>query len=338
MSPHEPQEQPVETTGGGLAVPALSGCHGIRLALCGLLLMVYAPLVNAHVGAPVGPLALWRAWSWEPGVLVPLVLWAWLYGRGVCRLWGRAGLGRGIRTWQVFAFVGGWVTLGVALVSPLDRLAAVLFSAHMVQHTLLMMLAAPLLALSRPLVPCLWGLPLAWRRWFSRRWGQWSGARRAWRLLTAPGVAWALQAVALWGWHVPSLYQATLTSQTVHALQHLSLLGSALLFWWALIYGTYGRMGYGMAVIAVFTTAVHSSMLGLLLTLAAMPWYPAYTATTATWGLLPLQDQQLAGLIMWIPAGFVYALAGLAFLASWLQEVERRTRRREARLLLDERF
>lgn len=281
----------------------------------------------AHTGQALTPHDLWLAWSWEPAVCVPLALSAWLYGRGVRRLWAKAGVGHGTQRWQVAAFVGGWTTLGVALVSPLDRLGTVLFSAHMVQHALLMLLAAPLLALSRPLVPVFWGLPLTWRRSFSRWWRPRTGIHAAWRVLTEPGVAWTLQTAALWLWHVPALYQATLVSDAVHALQHVSFLGSALLFWWGLLFGRHGRAGYGMAVLAIFTTAVHSSILGALLTFAPVPWYPAYRSTTAAWGVQPLQDQQLAGAIMWVPAGALYTIAGLAFLAAWLQAAERSTQR-----------
>jgi cytochrome c oxidase assembly factor CtaG len=151
-------------------------------------------------------------------------------------------------------------------------------------------------------------------------------------MLSDPRVAWILQTAALWGWHAPGPYQAALASSTVHALQHLSFLGSAMLFWWALVYGKHGRRAYGIAVLAVFTTAVQSSILGALLTFAPAPWYPAYIEATAAWGLNPLQDQQLAGLVMWVPAGGLYTLASLAFLALWLQEGERRTQQREARL------
>ena len=107
----------------------------------------------------------------------------------------------------------------------------------------------------------------------------------------------------LWTWHVPVLFQATLDSEFVHALQHASFLFSALLFWWAILHGRVRAVGFGVAVLYMFTTALHSGLLGALLTLAGTVWYPIYDSTTASWGLTPLQDQQLGGLIMWIPAG-----------------------------------
>ena len=141
-----------------------------------------------------------------------------------------------------------------------------------------MLVAAPLLVLSRPLVPFLWGLPLEWRRTV----GRWSKARpvsNVWRWITAPFVAWWIHAAALWLWHVPSWFQATLTSEWIHAAQHTSFLVSALLFWWSLFYAR-GRAGHGIAVLYIFTTAVHTGALGALLTLSQTVWYPAYAAAT----------------------------------------------------------
>jgi cytochrome c2 len=145
-----------------------------------------------------------------------------------------------------------------------------------------------------------------------------------WRAITAPFVAWLIHAIVLWGWHVPFLFQATLESEWVHALQHASFFGSALLFWWAVLHARERGLGYGAAVLYMFTTALHTSLLGVLLTFTTKLWYPIYTGTTASWGLTPLEDQQLGGLIMWIPAGVVYIVAGLALFAGWLRESESR--------------
>jgi putative membrane protein len=111
-----------------------------------------------------------------------------------------------------------------------------------------------------------------------------------------------------------------------------SFLGAAVCFWWALIDGRRGLQGYGVAVLAVFTTALHSSMLGVLLTVATTPWYPAYAPTTAMWGLTPLEDQHLGGVIMWVLAGVFYLLAALAFCAGWLGEAERQYANRQSRV------
>jgi putative membrane protein len=227
------------------------------------------------------PLGVWRAWNWEPTLLLDLSGLAFLYAYGVRQLWGRAGSGHGISHWQATAFGGGWLAMLVALASPLDAFSAVLFSAHMVQHELLMLIAAPLLVLSQPLVGVLRGLPAVWRHTIGRWWGRSTTVRSIWRAITEPLAAWLLHAVALWIWHAPVLYQAALESQIIHLVQHGCFLGSALRFWWTLFHGRHGRMGYGIAVVSMFTTAVHSSVLGALLTFTRSPWYPAYLETTA---------------------------------------------------------
>ncbi|MBV9772379.1 MAG: cytochrome c oxidase assembly protein, partial [Gemmatimonadetes bacterium] len=207
-----------------------------RAPALALLLAVLFPLpVLAHEGRPLAPHDLASAWSLEPGIVLPLLLSGWLYARGVRRLW-RAGAGRGIRRWEAGCYAAGWATLALALVSPLHPLGEVLFSAHMVQHELLMAVAAPLLVLGRPLIPFLWAVPIGWRRALGR-WAKGGAVRGGWRALTAPFPAWLLHAAALWLWHLPGPYQATLRSDLVHTLQHASFLGTALLFWWTVVHG-----------------------------------------------------------------------------------------------------
>jgi cytochrome c oxidase assembly factor CtaG len=155
-----------------------------------------------------------------------------------------------------------------------------------------------------------------------------------WRAITNPLAAWLIHAVALWVWHIPVLFEAVLEREWVHTLQHLSFFLSALLFWWALIHGRERALGYGAAVLFLFTTALHSGLLGALITFAPNVWYPGYLKTTQTWGLTPLEDQQLGGLIMWIPAGLVYVVAGLALFAGWLRESEARVLKHEQRAAL----
>jgi putative membrane protein len=307
-----------------------------RSALVPVVWLAAEPVALAHSGphpegASAGPRdwhELAGAWALEPLVVIPLLLTAWVYARGLCRLWREAGRGHGVRKWEAACFAGGWFALVVALVSPLHPWGNVLFSVHMTQHELLMLIAAPLLVLGKPVVASLKALPpgrvQALLRWTKPRWMQ-----AVWRFITNPLVAWLLHAVVLWTWHAPVLFRAALQSEFVHALQHLSFLLSAVLFWWAILHRGHGAMGYGAAVLYLFTTAVHSGLLGALITLAGVVWYPDYLGTTQSWGLTPLEDQQLGGLIMWVPACSVYVVAGLALFAGWLRAAGERARRRE---------
>ncbi len=295
-----------------------------------LLLFLLPAAALAHDGeshaAPDLASQLWGWWTWDPFVLLALAVSVGFYARGLRRLWGNAGTGQGIRRWEVAAFGAGWLSVIVALISPLDPLSDILFSAHMAQHEVLMLVSAPLMVLGRPLLAFLWAFPAA-RRERLARWSQSPPVRRTWRFLTGGLTVWVIHGLALWVWHIPGLYEAALANEAVHAVQHLSFFVTAALFWWALVYGRYGRIGYGVGVFYVFTTALHSSILGALLTLAPRLWYPVYGERAAVWSggsRDALEDQQLAGLLMWVPTGVIFIVLGLALFAAWLGESERR--------------
>jgi cytochrome c oxidase assembly factor CtaG len=279
-----------------------------------------------HDGAPIAPHDLWNAWSFEPGVLLGLGVAGLLYARGMARLRGRTGARAPARRREAACFWAGWVLLAVALVSPLHPLGEALLSAHMSQHELLMVVAAPLLVLGRPFVVSLWGLPSGWRPAV----GRWTGHFRSlWRGVSRIESAWLLHAIAVVGWHVPALYQRTVDSDLVHTLQHSSFLLTALLFWWSVLPAASLRNRHGGAILSLFSTMVYTGGLGALLTLGRTLWYPAYGEAAPLWGLTPLEDQQLAGLIMWVPGGIAYLLAALWLVVAWLQESEARVVNRE---------
>jgi putative membrane protein len=286
----------------------------------------------AHAGLPPAPHDLWAAWTWDPATLLALGLTAGAYVHGLHTYWRRVGVGRGIHRWQAAAFATGLVALFAALISPLDALGTALFSAHMVQHLVLVLVAAPLLVLGAPLVPFLWALPRSTRHALAAWWPRATPLRAAWRTISHPVAAWVLHTAALWIWHLPALYQAALQSAQVHAAEHASFLATALLFWWALGYpGRRGRLNPGAGVLYVFAMGLQSSLLGALIAFAPTPWYPAYAVTTQPWGLTPLEDQQLAGLIMWVPAGLIYVLAALILFGAWLSTAGRGSLRPEGR-------
>jgi cytochrome c oxidase assembly factor CtaG len=214
-------------------------------------------------------------------------------------------------------FTGGWIVLVLALVSPLHALGSALLSAHMVQHELLMVVAAPLLVLGRPLVRALWAVPLGWRK-VGGRWARTRVAGTLWPWVTRPLPAASLHGIVVWAWHAPRLYSETLSSEGMHALQHGTFFLSALLFWWSVLRARRSRSRDGQAIFALFATALHTGALGALLTFAPRLLYPPYAATTGPWGLTPMEDQQLAGLIMWLPGGLPYVAAGLLIAARWV--------------------
>lgn len=274
--------------------------------------------------------SVWTSWSLQPPVLLGLAATAWAYARGVQTLWS-GDRRRGVTGWQVTSFTGGLLVLFVALVSPLHPISSEVLWVHMVQHVLLVTVAAPLIVLGAPLVPATLALPVAWRRNI-RAWQRIGWLRATGRLLTRPLTAWVLHVGALWAWHAPGLYDAAVRNAGIHALEHVSFLATAILFWWVAIRpGDRRRRSGGSEILYVFTAGIQSGALGAVLTFAGSPLYPAYTLTSARWGLTALQDQQLAGLIMWIPAGVVYMAAAGALFVRWLLVMEREARRAEGR-------
>lgn len=277
------------------------------------------PVSGEASAAAAAASGLDRGFEWW--LVALLAASAGLYAMGVRRLWQRAGRGRGIARADAARFAAGWLALCAALLSPIDTLAAALFSVHMVQHELLMVVAAPLLVLARPLEAWTWALRPAWRKALAgvARFGP---LRAAWRACTEPIGAWTLHAVALWAWHVPVLFNAALANEAVHVAQHSCFFISALFFWWSAF--ARGAWHGGASVAALFTTMMHTSALGALLTFAPTPWYAHYSGASA-FGLSALEDQQLGGLVMWVPGGLAYLIGGLAIAAAWLREPRART-------------
>lgn len=259
------------------------------------------------------------AWKPDPFAISVLGLSLACYLVGLWRM--RGGGLRHVPLLEIGSFLAGWLVVATALLSPIATLSEWLFSVHMTQHELLMLAGAPLIAIGKPLAPMLFAAPQRWRRALPSI----AGAGGV-TLVTSPPVVFAAHAVVLWLWHVPALYQAAVMSDAVHLVQHLCFTATATLFWWSLIRGRYGRLGYGAALLYIFATAVHSGGLGALLALSPVPWYPLYVDRAA--GLTdPLVDQQIGGMIMWVPSGMVMMLFALALFAAWLGEAERRRRK-----------
>ncbi|HRW05744.1 MAG TPA: cytochrome c oxidase assembly protein [Caldilineaceae bacterium] len=281
----------------------------VRYIVIGIATLIVAQPVSAHAGEPPAPHDLWQSWPWEPWIVVGLALGALLYLYGLRRLWRRAGWGRVVSTRQVLCFSSGLLVIAIALLSPLAAVSNALFSAHMIQHILLMNVAAPLLIWGLEPTLVLWALPVATRRGVGRWWRRRALLQTGWRWLNQPLVVWAIYALTLWIWHAPRFYQAAIASEAVHLLEHMGFIASALLFWWVLNQAGHQTLQLGAALLFLFTTALHSGLLAAIITFAQRPLYPIYAPYVWAWGLTLLSDQQLAGVIMWVPVGFVYLAA-----------------------------
>jgi putative membrane protein len=281
--------------------------------------------LQAHGENPALPAEWWWAWDFDPATVVSLFVFGALYVAGLRSLRSATRRPGKLRR-EAVCFALGWIVLVIALLSPVHPLSSVWFCVHMTQHELLMVVAAPLVVLGRPAMVMLWAFPSATCRNVLGRLRH-AGLGRLWRWSTNALIASLAHALALWIWHVPVLFEATLASDAVHALQHTLFFGTALMFWQAVLFGERRAADYGLAVLYLFLTAMHSGALGALITFASSPWYESYTTAVSARGLTPLEDQQLGGLIMWVPAGMIYVVAGLVLFAAWLRESDRRMRR-----------
>lgn len=267
----------------------------------------------------------------DPLPLLALVVASGAYARGTLRLWGQGGHSRVVRGGHALAWALAAVALLAAFAGPVEALADRLLAVHMVQHLLLTLVAAPLLALSAPTLPLLQGLPHRVRRPAAR-----AHARvRSLRSWTAHGV-WPFAVVAVyaathWLWHLPGPYQAALGNDAVHAAEHVTMLGSAVLLWWTVLQsGRRSTFGYGTGIAVVFLSALQHAALGGVLTLAPAVLYPAYAASAAGAGMPALHDQQLAGTLMWAPSKVLHGLVVALLVMAWLRDVDARSTRFEA--------
>lgn len=298
-------------------MPALTGAMAV-------VLLVWAGVAPAHAAAIVPQRSV--EWSWDAWVLASVAIAAIWYAVGALRLRRRLGAGRVVGGFEHAAFAAGLGALFGALESPIDSIGEQLFCVHMLQHLILMLVAAPLLVFGRPAIVCLWAFGPAGRKRLGRLW-RGSGLSATVRTLMHPLSVWLLFYFSFIIWHFPGPYQAALRNEGIHAGEHLSLFVTALMFW-SIVIEPSGRrrLGYGATLVYVIKTAVLSALPGALLALAQRPLYPAYAGGTAAWGLTPIEDQQLAGMVMWIAGGFVWVLAAGLVFVRWLESAERQAR------------
>jgi putative membrane protein len=276
----------------------------------GLILVMMAGPAMAHGDDPHREGV---AWTFDPWIVLLLATPAVVYCVGATKLIRRSRQAGGMRN-RILLFCAGSLALASALVSPLHWLGEHLFTFHMLEHEIIMAVSAPLIVLARPVGILLWGLPGKARRAAGLVMRA-SLVRRFWERCTGATNATIVHGVAIWAWHLPVLFDAAVTNTGLHSLQHLTFFVTAILFWWAIVW----HSDYGSSAWHLFVTMVHTSILGALMALAPRILYLAQTQTEISWGLTPLEDQQLAGMIMWVPAGTIYAGAAMTMLALWIR-------------------
>jgi len=248
-------------------------------------------------------------WSARPEVAAPLLIAGGAYAVGWWRLRCRGGAVSG---WRVAASGGGLLSVFVALSPALDQLAHSSFAAHMVQHLLLIVGAAPLLLLADPFAALFWALPTSMRVGAGRLLRSGTTLRWLWRGLTVMSVAWLVHVVALWLWHLPIAYDAAVADRAVHDIEHLVFFATGVLFWWPIVQPAprfQALTGYGARVVYLVLAAMQGALLGLLLAMSPQTWYRAYAS---------VNDQSFGGLVMWALGGAVNMLAVLILLGRYL--------------------
>jgi putative membrane protein len=262
------------------------------------------------VGFPVTAEELWRtSWQWHPTVVGGCLLLAAAYLL----------LARPLTPLRSLAWLGGTALIALTLLGPLDVLGDdYLFSAHMLEHLVFLVMVPPLLLL---------GLPRATAARIVSR----EPAATVERLLRRPPVAWLTGVVTLYAWHLPAFYNAALADERVHIAQHLSFLVTATVFWWPVLTPLADhRMGGPTAIVYLFLAALANSVLGAVLTFSGPGRYPLYTRPTGNspvlrlvrddWGLDPKADQQLGGLFMWVVGGLFFLTGILGMFGRWYRD------------------
>ncbi|HET6632396.1 MAG TPA: cytochrome c oxidase assembly protein [Rhodanobacteraceae bacterium] len=266
-------------------------------------------------------------WVWDPWLLVCMAIAIVPYALGMARM-ARTQRRTVLGGWRAASFFAGMTLLLLALESPLDVLADVLFSAHMTQHMLLLLVIPPLLVAGRPVITWLWAFDVQARQGVVRGWSR-SGLDAIFRWLMRPLVVWLLLTAALCVWHLPGPYDAAVRTEWLHDLEHLSFLAFSLAFWTIVIepYGKRRALSHGATIVFIVAAGFVMGMIGAILVFAPQPLYAVHVHDAARYGLTALADQQLAGVIMWIPSNLIHVAALCVVFFAWLRADEQRAPR-----------
>ena len=296
-----------------------------------LLLLAIAPSAalghGTDVPAPTFP-DLLLAWRIDPLTIVPLV------AAGAVYLWAvrhvnQAHPDNPHPSHRSAMFLGGLLAIFLALASPIEAYEGALFSVHMGQHLLLMLVAAPLMVAGAPIT-----LALRVARPSMRRRLLWVLHSPVVRAISFPVVTWTLFAAVNWGWHFSSLYDQALENTALHYFQHATFLGAALLFWWPAIGADPSpwRLPHPARLFYLFLALPQNSFLGVALLNTGTVLYPHYVTNLRSWGPTPIDDQHLGGVIMWVFGDIAFLLGMAIVIVGWMRQEERRTARLDARL------
>jgi Predicted membrane protein len=293
--------------------------------------LVLAGPVAAHGPVPTDPpsaVSLLAGWTFEPiptlAIAVTILWWLWAVRRV-----NAVHPGNPVPRRRSVAFLGGMLALAYALISGIGRYDTSLFSVHMVQHVLLMLVAAPLLALSAPITLIL-RLSSSETR---RRWLLPVLHSRIVRFSGHPVTAWVMFAAMMWGTHFSPLFNASLEDPLTHDMEHVLFLSGALLFWWPAIAldPAPWRMSHPARIGYLFTQMTQNTFLAVVILNATSVLYPHYATLVRTWGISGIDDQRLAAGIMWIAGDAVFLAAIMVIVAFWMRAEERSTARSDRR-------
>lgn len=246
-------------------------------------------------------------WNWQPSILIGLALLAGLYLGAVYGWRPRFRPAERLTPPQVIWFLAGLGVIFVALLSPLDGLGDdYLFSAHMLQHFLIAFVAPPMLLLGAP-------------GWLVRPLFQLPGVGRVARFFTLPLIAFASFNIVFMVWHFPGFYEATLHNEGLHIFEHLLFMATGVLNWWPVLSPVpeAPRLPYPAQMAYLFVEGIPATILSALIVFSPAVIYPTYAAAERVIDLSPLNDQLLAGLIMWIPCDMIYLLALSLVFRAW---------------------
>jgi cytochrome c oxidase assembly factor CtaG len=279
--------------------------------------------------------AILLSWEIRPAILLPLLLIGAAFTRGwlTLRKMSRS-RERGLALaagWRLVSYWSGLLLVGIALLSPIDTLSSSLFFMHMVQHLLLAMFAPPLLLIANPMPIIMWGLPLRWRHVLGDVLFNRNALVRPWLTkATQPVIVWFVWVVFLWGWHDSDAYSWALRNDFVHDVEHFTFFWTAMFLWWHTTGAAprfHKRMGYLPRMGFAIASIPPNMILGVILSFASRPIYAYYEAVPRLWGIDIVTDQQIGGVIMWVPGSMMYLIAGLIVFARWISQQEAQSQR-----------